>query len=114
MGDASSGERWPEIARDCPRLPSFGGSGYHTIKNPEPTLDSTLWGYGTRWERLGRRVLLDTAKGLLYLHGRGLVHFDVKPLNILVSARTLSPHISRISPISPHISQPLDVLVSHS
>jgi serine/threonine protein kinase len=29
------------------------------------------------WARLGRRVLLDVAKGLLYLHGRGLVHFDV-------------------------------------
>mmetsp|Transcript_11069 Transcript_11069/g.36167 ORF Transcript_11069/g.36167 Transcript_11069/m.36167 type:complete len:174 (+) Transcript_11069:331-852(+) len=43
-----------------------------------------------RWERLGRRVLLDTAKGLLYLHGRGLVHFDVKPLNILVSAHNVA------------------------
>lgn len=29
------------------------------------------------WARLGRRTLLDVAKGLLYLHGRGLVHFDV-------------------------------------
>ena len=26
----------------------------------------------------------------------------------------ISPHISHISPTSPHISQPLDVLVSHS
>jgi len=23
-------------------------------------------------------VLIDVAKGLLYLHGRGLVHFDIK------------------------------------
>ena len=28
----------------------------------------------------------DAGLGLLYLHSKGLIHFDVKPTNILVSA----------------------------
>ena len=38
------------------------------------------------WDRLGRKVLHDAAKGLLFLHEQQLVHFDVKPLNVLVNA----------------------------
>jgi sterile alpha motif and leucine zipper-containing kinase AZK len=52
------------------------------------SLDDCLQSYPAEfaWARLGRRVLLDVAKGLLYLHGRGLVHFDVSR-----SARTYPP-----------------------
>jgi hypothetical protein len=40
------------------------------------------------WLRLGKKVLLDAAKGLRYLHTRSppLTHFDIKPLNVLVSS----------------------------
>ena len=40
------------------------------------------------WFCLGKKVLLDAAKGLLYLHALSppLVHFDIKPLNVLVSS----------------------------
>jgi len=40
-----------------------------------------------RWARLGKKILLDAAKGMLFLHEftPPLTHFDIKPHNILVS-----------------------------
>ncbi len=38
-----------------------------------------------RWRRRGRRVALDAAKGLVYLHSRRIVHFDLKSANILLA-----------------------------
>jgi len=40
------------------------------------------------WSKLGRKVMLDASKGMLFLHAftPPLTHFDIKPLNILVSA----------------------------
>ena len=37
------------------------------------------------WARLGKRVLLGAAKGLLHIHSREMVHFDIKPLNVLIN-----------------------------
>ena len=34
---------------------------------------------------LGRRIALDTARGLHFLHSRKIVHFDLKSANILLS-----------------------------
>ncbi|KAK0631348.1 kinase-like domain-containing protein [Immersiella caudata] len=38
---------------------------------------------GNRWD--GRRILHDIASALNYIHGRGLIHNDIKPGNILYS-----------------------------
>ncbi|GAB4820305.1 hypothetical protein N2152v2_007351 [Parachlorella kessleri] len=37
------------------------------------------------WQRRGRRVALDVARGLHYLHSRKVVHLDLKSPNILLS-----------------------------
>lgn len=36
------------------------------------------------WDRLGRGVALDIARGLVHLHDRNVVHFDLKSANILL------------------------------
>lgn len=38
------------------------------------------------WYRRGRRVALDVAKALNYLHSMGVVHMDVKSSNVLLTA----------------------------
>ncbi|EOD39353.1 hypothetical protein EMIHUDRAFT_54443, partial [Emiliania huxleyi CCMP1516] len=37
------------------------------------------------WARLGKKVLLGAAKGLLHIHSCDMVHFDIKPLNVLIN-----------------------------
>ncbi|PRW33966.1 serine threonine- kinase receptor R831 [Chlorella sorokiniana] len=37
------------------------------------------------WYRKGRRVALDTAKALNFLHSRSIVHFDIKSSNVLLT-----------------------------
>ncbi|KAL0051702.1 hypothetical protein WJX82_000648 [Trebouxia sp. C0006] len=65
-----------------------GGDLYHAIAN-----DSTgrfSWyrrdpATGAKSPGLGRRIALDTARGLHFLHSRKIVHFDLKSANILLS-----------------------------
>lgn len=65
-----------------------GGDLYHAIAN-----DSTgrfSWyrrdpATGATSPGLGRRIALDTARGLHFLHSRKIVHFDLKSANILLS-----------------------------
>lgn len=65
-----------------------GGDLYHAIAN-----DSTgrfSWYRrdpvtGAPSPGLGRRIALDTARGLHFLHSRKIVHFDLKSANILLS-----------------------------
>ena len=40
------------------------------------------------WAQLGQKILCDAAKGLVYLHSFSppIAHFDIKPLNVLISA----------------------------
>ena len=40
---------------------------------------------GAKSPGLGRRIALDTARGLHFLHSRKIVHFDLKSANILLS-----------------------------
>ena len=40
---------------------------------------------GTRSPGMGRRIALDIARGLHFLHSRKIVHFDLKSANILLS-----------------------------
>ena len=40
---------------------------------------------GTRTPGLGRRIALDVARGLHFLHSRRVVHFDLKSANILLA-----------------------------
>jgi Protein tyrosine and serine/threonine kinase/PAN domain len=45
-------------------------------------------GHGDRifsWNRRGKRVMQDVARGLRYLHSKRIVHFDLKSANILLS-----------------------------
>ena len=37
------------------------------------------------WQQRGKRVLLDVARGLHYLHRRHLTHFDIKSRNVLLT-----------------------------
>jgi serine/threonine protein kinase len=37
------------------------------------------------WYRRGRKIALDVAKGLVFLHSRRIVHFDLKSPNILLA-----------------------------
>lgn len=38
-----------------------------------------------RWRSCGRNIALDIARGLVFLHARNVVHFDLKSNNILLS-----------------------------
>ena len=40
---------------------------------------------GTKSPGMGRRIALDIARGLHFLHSRKIVHFDLKSANILLS-----------------------------
>ena len=40
---------------------------------------------GTQTPGLGRRIALDVARGLHFLHSRKIVHFDLKSANILLA-----------------------------
>eukprot|EP01063_Lacrimia_lanifica_P028619 TRINITY_DN4207_c0_g3_i1.p1 TRINITY_DN4207_c0_g3~~TRINITY_DN4207_c0_g3_i1.p1 ORF type:complete len:391 (+),score=120.57 TRINITY_DN4207_c0_g3_i1:74-1246(+) len=42
--------------------------------------------HGRLWEGLVRRVALDATCGVAFLHGRGVVHRDIKPQNLLIGA----------------------------
>ena len=37
------------------------------------------------WWRRGRKIAIDVAKGLCFLHARRIVHFDLKSPNILLA-----------------------------
>lgn len=43
------------------------------------------------WEQHGKRLALEIAKGLVYLHAKKFAHMDLKPNNLLLSSR-LEPH----------------------
>ncbi|KAK9839800.1 hypothetical protein WJX81_002595 [Elliptochloris bilobata] len=58
------GDLWHALQR----LPAEGGPGIFA------------------WNRWGRRIALDIARGLCFLHGLGIVHFDLKSHNILLAA----------------------------
>ncbi len=58
------GDLWHALQR----LPADGGPGIFA------------------WHRWGRRIALDIARGLCFLHGLGIVHFDLKSHNILLAA----------------------------
>ena len=36
------------------------------------------------WDNLGKKVAVDVAKGLAFLHSHNVVHFDLKSANILL------------------------------
>jgi len=58
------GDLWHALQR----LPADGGPGIFA------------------WHRWGRRIALDIARGLCFLHSLGIVHFDLKSHNILLAA----------------------------
>ncbi|KAI7839307.1 hypothetical protein COHA_007005 [Chlorella ohadii] len=39
------------------------------------------------WYRHGKQVALDIARGLVFLHSRGIIHFDLKSQNVLLDRR---------------------------
>mmetsp|Transcript_68780 Transcript_68780/g.206286 ORF Transcript_68780/g.206286 Transcript_68780/m.206286 type:complete len:211 (-) Transcript_68780:435-1067(-) len=49
------------------------------------------------WARRGAKIVLDAAKGLRYLHALRppIVHFDLKPANVLISA----DHVGKLSDV---------------
>ncbi|KAL0034790.1 hypothetical protein WJX77_007383 [Trebouxia sp. C0004] len=65
-----------------------GGDLYHAIARD--TLGRFAWYRrsapdGPRLAGLGRRIALDVARGLHFLHSRKIVHFDLKSANILLA-----------------------------
>ncbi|DBB18025.1 hypothetical protein WJX82_008169 [Trebouxia sp. C0006] len=65
-----------------------GGDLYHAIARD--TLGRFAWyrrshADGPRLPGLGRRIALDVARGLHFLHSRKIVHFDLKSANLLLA-----------------------------
>ncbi|KAA6423450.1 MAG: cytochrome P450 [Trebouxia sp. A1-2] len=62
-----------------------GGDLYHAIARD--TLGRFAWSVpdGPQLPGLGRRIALDVARGLHFLHSRKIVHFDLKSANILLA-----------------------------
>ncbi|PSC68117.1 serine threonine-kinase [Micractinium conductrix] len=48
------------------------------------SLSANLRAGRVSWWRRGKQVAVDAARGLAFLHGRRLIHFDLKPANILL------------------------------
>lgn len=38
------------------------------------------------WKRRGRQLMLEVAAGLVYLHTRKIIHFDLKASNIMLTS----------------------------
>ncbi|KAL3140780.1 protein kinase activity protein [Trebouxia sp. C0010 RCD-2024] len=65
-----------------------GGDLYHAIAND--SIGRFSWYKrdpvnGTKSPGMGRRIALDVARGLHFLHSRKIVHFDLKSANILLA-----------------------------
>ncbi|HJV39116.1 MAG TPA: serine/threonine-protein kinase [Geothrix sp.] len=66
---------------------------------PGPTLDQRLKEEGALPVEVARAIALDVAQAMAYAHGRGVVHRDLKPGNILLAgagARVMDLGIARV------------------
>lgn len=51
------------------------GDLWHALQRLHPEGGAGIFA----WNRWGRRIALDIARGLCFLHGLGIVHFDLVP-----------------------------------
>ena len=66
-----------------------GGDLFHAMQSDQRKSDFN-------WYNKGRRIALDVARGLVFLHSQKIVHFDLKSPNILL-ARDLTAKIADVS-----------------